>query len=779
MTPSGTLIREPLAARAIGSSALRKEDEPLLRGSARFVDDLHDRTTLHAAILRSTYPHARIRSIDVTAARAAPGVADVVTAGDLPDGGPPIPMRMFRRPGMERFLQRPLAHDRVRYSGEPVAVVVADSRYRAEDALELIEVDYEPLPPVVDPIAAQAPDAPVLHEHAGSNLAAQFEIDHGDWEAAFEGAATVVEASIRCGRHGAVPMETRGLLAALEPGGERLVLQGAAKIVHVNRRILARLLQWPEERIRFVEPNVGGGFGARGEFYPEDYLIPWCAIRLGLPVAWTEDREEHLRSTNHSRDHHDRIAIALDEDARFLALRAEITMDTGAYIRTHGSVVPGMSAGLMPGPYAWPAYRCVVRQVVTNKTPSGTYRAPGRYEATLARERAIDIAAREVGVDPVELRRRNLVRPEQMPWNNGSHTDGHPVVYDSGDYPLLLQRGLERFDLPGARRWAAAAPSGTRRGVGVAFFVEKSGIAAWEYARVALQDGGRAVVFSGSASLGQGVETVLAQVCADTLGVPYEAVTVRHGDTDEVPDGMGSFGSRATSLGGAAVAEAASALRTSILDAAADHLEVAAADLELQAGRIEVRGSPGRGIELAKLLDELRPAAAHAAPVRPPFGEEAYFTTDAMSFPYGVHLAAVEVDVDTGAVRVERYAVAYDVGRAINPKLVEGQIVGGLAQGLGGALLEDFTYDADGQLVAGSFMDYLIPTASEVPRVDVLVTEDAPTPRTPLGAKGAGEGGTAAAGAAIAAAVSDALGVEVTSLPILPEWVHDAAKRSA
>jgi aerobic carbon-monoxide dehydrogenase large subunit len=766
-------------ASTVGRAVLRKEDPALLRGSARFVDDLHGADALEAAVLRSPHAHARIAAIDLSGARALPGVVDVLTAADLPGGGPLIPMRMFERPGMERFLQRPLALDKVRYAGEPIALVVATSRYVAEDALERIAVDYEPLPAVTDAVAALAADAPVLHEDAGSNLAAAFAIEHGDIDAAFAQAHAIVEAEIRCGRHAAVPIETRGLLAEVEPGGGRLVVRGAAKVVHVNRRILARLLDWPEDRIRFVEPAVGGGFGARGELYPEDYLVPFAAVRLGQPVAWTEDREEHLRATNHSREQVDRVAIALDEDGRFLGLRADIVMSTGAYIRTHGCVVPGMSAGMLPGPYAWPAYRCTVRQVVTTKTPCGTYRAPGRYEATLARERVIDMAARRLGLDRVELRRRNLVGPEQMPYANGSEVDGHPVVYDSGDYPRLLERGLESFAWEDMCEWRNAVPDdpARRRGLGLALFVEKSGIAQWEYARMEIDSGGRPVIYSGAASLGQGVETVLAQIGAEALGVPYEAVIVRHGDTDEVPDGMGSFGSRATSLGGAAVAQAAGALRERILALAGEELEVDPGDLVVTAHGVQVRGTPSHGMGFGDLLAAAAPARALARGAEPGLSDEAYFRTEEMSFPYGLHCAAVEVDVGTGAIEVVRYGVAYDVGRAINPALVRGQLVGGFAQGLGGAFLEELAYDDTGQLVAGSFMDYLLPTASEVPAVRVLITEDAPTPRTPLGAKGAGEGGTTAAGAALAGAVSDALGVEVTSLPITPEWVVAAGRR--
>jgi aerobic carbon-monoxide dehydrogenase large subunit len=743
----------------IGRSEVRLEDRRLLTGDSAFVDDRDTPGTLHAALLRSSFAHAELGAIDAAAALALEGVVDVVTAEDVPTEAL-IPMRMYERPGMERFLQPPLARGHVRYSGEPVAVVLAESRYLAEDGAELIEVDYEPLEVATDAEAALVEGASPLFAAAGTNLAAEVEISSGDVEAAFATATEVVSERIAVHRHAAVPIETRGLAATVDRRG-RLEVWGAAKIVHVNRRILAALLGWPEDRIRMIEPDVGGGFGARGEFYPEDYLVPLCALRTGRPVKWIEDREEHLRSTNHSREQVHDIELALGDDGEFLGLRDRFIFNTGAYVRTHGVVVPNMTAALLPGPYRFGAYRCSFRHVVTNKTPAGTYRAPGRYEANLVRERLIDIAAHRLGADPLELRRRNLIEPEAMPFRTGTDTDGHPVAYDSGDYPLLMDRCLERFSPSemGAWRKAEARP-GHRRGLGYALFVEKSGIARWDYARVELDVDGRAVIHAGSASLGQGVETVLAQIAAEGLGVSYEQIArVRHGDTDDVPEGMGSFGSRATMIAGSAVMRAAQALRGRILDAAAEKLEAAAGDLVIIDGRVSVRGSDSRGVSLGELAGQRR------------LSEEARFDSEDMSFPYGLHCVAVEIDTATGEVDIERYVIAYDVGRAVNPVLVEGQVVGGAAQGLGGALLEELSYDGEGQLTAGSFMDYLLPTAGEVPRVEVVLTEDAPTPLTPLGAKGAGEGGTAAAGAALANAVADALDAEVAELPLTPERV--------
>jgi carbon-monoxide dehydrogenase large subunit len=746
--------------RVFGHSVHRKEDRPLLTGTGRFGDDVNRAGALHASVLRSPHAHARIAGIDVSAARGAAGVVDVVTAADL-GAEVRIPMRMWSLPGMERLLQGPLASDVVRYTGEPVAVVVAESAYAAEDALDAIAVDYEVLAPVLDAERALDEGATILHPEAGTNLAAGFTVEHGDLDAVFAEADLVVEERLVCGRHGAVPLEPRALLAEVEDESGRLVVWGVAKVVHTNRRMLAGLLGLEEERIRFVELEVGGGFGGRGEFYPEDFLIPFCALRLGRPVAWVEDRAENLRALNHSREQLHDIAIALRADGTLLGLRDRFFFNTGAYVRTHGTVVPGMTAGLLPGPYRWQAYRSVANLVVTNKTPAGTYRAPGRYEANFVRERIIDIAARRLGRDPADLRRQNLVAAAEMPYKVGTHTDGHPVVFDSGDYPLLLQDGLDRFRYDEMLAWRRAEPEpGRRRGIGIGFFVEKSGIARWEYARVSIAADGGTLVDVGSASVGQGVRTVLAQVCAESLNVDYDDVTVRHGDTDIVPIGMGSFGSRASMLGGSAVAAAAEALRVRLIDSAAERLEVSADDLEVGGGRVTVRGSPGAAVSFADL------AAAD-----PDLSEESTFDSPDMSFPYGLHCVALEVDLETGAVDVNRYMVAYDVGRAINPQLVEGQIVGGVAQGIGGALLEEFAYDESGQLVSGSFMDYLLPTAAESPVVDALVTENAPTPLSPLGVKGAGEGGTAAVGAAVANAVSDALGAEALELPLTPERV--------
>ena len=568
-------VAAPEDVMGIGVSPLRKEDLPLLTGVGCFIGDFKRPGMVHAMVVRSPIAHAQITSIDKAAALAGPGVIDVFVAADLPDQDLRIPMRQFRVPGSELFLQPPLAADAVRYAGEPVAVVIAESRYLAEDAAELLEVGYEPLTPVLDGDLAVAPDAPLLHPQAGSNVSGEIVIDQGHVDEAFATADLVVEEVFRIQRHAAVPLETRGLLAEFDEDTQTLTVWGAAKIPHVNKGILARLLGWEDEdRVRLVELHVGGGFGARGEFYPEDYLIPICALRTGRPVAWIEDRQENLQATNHSREQVHRVAVAVRADGRLLALKDEFINNTGAYVRTHGMTVPAMSAAMLLGPYDWPAYRCHARSVVTNKTPAGTYRSPGRYEANFVRERLLDMIAGRLNRDPIDLRRQNLIDEDSFPYAVGTSYDGHPVIYDSGKYELLLDKCLETFDYEGMLRWRSEPTADPiRRGVGVGYFVEKAGPAVKEYARVEVGSAGEVTVFSGSASVGQGVETTLAQVCASHLGIPYDQISVRHGDTAVIPEGMGAFGSRAAMLGGAAVMIASAEVRSRVFEAASDELE--------------------------------------------------------------------------------------------------------------------------------------------------------------------------------------------------------------
>jgi carbon-monoxide dehydrogenase large subunit len=759
----------------VGRSETRREDRRLLVGAGRFVDDVDRPDQLWMRVVRSSVAHARLASIDVRGARALPGVELAATAADLGEV-PSIPVRTGAEGDLDPFLQPVLATERARYVGEPVAVVLAADAYVAEDAAELVEVSYEDLPEVVDARAALAADAPTLREGHG-NEAATLQMGFGDAEEAFAASARRVSVELRVGRHSGVPLEARGLVAEPDVGERCLTIWGATKVSHFNRKLLARLLGLPLRRIHMRSSDAGGGFGVRGEFYPEDFLVPYLARLTGRPVKWIEDRAEHLVATNHSREQVHHIEGAFAADGRLLALRDELWHDNGAYIRTHGVIVAELSLAMLPGPYRVPAYEARAHVVLTNKTPCGTYRGPGRFESTFARERLLDRAAHELGMDPVELRRINLLSPEELPHERRLSTLGTEVVLDAGRYGELLDQAL------GASRYAEwtreaerLRSEGRHVGTGLAYFLEKSGLGPYETAGVEVDTNGSVRVLSGGASLGQGIETVLAQIVASQLGVAPTDVEVVHGDTDLVPDGVGSWASRSTVVGGNAALLAARATAEMARRRASMLLETSVEDLQLRQGRVAVVGSPERSVSLGELADGMSAPTAD--------GEESglaarrTFRVQEMTYPYGVHLAQVEVDPETGGVEVRRYFIAYEVGRAVNPMLVRGQLVGGAAQGVGGALFEEFRYDDSGQPLCATFIDYLMPTAHETPDMDVLIREDAPSPGNPLGVKGAGEGGAVAAGAALASAVDDALRRPgaVVATPMRPETVHALAR---
>ena len=758
----------------IGARIRRKEDRRLLTGRGKFAADVRLPDMLSAVIFRSPHAHARIRSLDLDAARRVSGVVAAWGAADLADVGR-IPMRMSPRAEVVQCLQRPIAIDKVRYVGEPMAVILATDRYRAEDALETVAVEFEELRPVTNAVEALAPGAPIIHEGFGRNLAERIVMNRGDAQRALGQAAVRVAHRFQVQRHTGVPMETRGLLAQYDVGTGVLTMWGPTKVPHHNRSVLARLLGIPDSRVHFLPTDVGGGFGVRGEFYPEDFLIPWAAIRVGRPVQWVEDRREHFVATNHSREQWHDVEIGATRDGKIVALDDRIHADMGAYIRTHGVVVPDRTAAMLPGPYRIEHYHAEVSCVFTNKTPAGTYRAPGRYEGTVVREQIVDLLARTLGMDPADVRRRNFVSPEEMPYDVGATVDSEPVVYDSGDFRSAFEATLKLGEYEALRvEQAEARRRGRLFGVGIGCVVEKSGTGPWEFARVELAGAGTPTVYTGLAVLGQGLETTLSQICAQALGVRPEDVTVVHGDTTRVAHGIGTFGSRGIVVGGNAVFEAARRLRDKIVALAAEQLEASPADLVVEDSRVFARGVRDRALTFRDLA---RVAAAPRGPATEELGlsATAFFEAPKRPYPYGSHLAAVEVDAETGRVHVVRYAIAYDVGRIVNPSIVEGQIVGGLAQGLGGALLEELAYDAGGQLVTTTFMDYLLPTIMEMPaRLDVRVLEEAPSPLNPLGVKGAGEGGCTGAGAALANAVADALaplGTTLTRLPLSPDQV--------
>jgi CO/xanthine dehydrogenase Mo-binding subunit len=585
----------------------------------------------------------------------------------------------------------------------------------------------------------------------------------------------VVALELAIGRHSGVPMETRGAVARLHRG--ILELHGAAKVPHWNRDSLARMLGLPPSAVHLHEGHVGGGFGIRGELYPEDVLICLGALRLNRPVKWIEDRREHLFAANHSRQQRFRVRAAVDHDGRLLGIDGEFFHDQGAYVRTHAATVPDLTAAMLPGPYRMDAYRMVGRIRLTNKTPCGTYRAPGRYESTFVRERLMDAVAARLAIDPIAVRRRNLIAASAMPFARDFDTLGTELTYDSGDYAGLLDKALdvacwqklrEQID----RRQAA----GEAVGAGLAMFVEKSGLGPFDGVRVTVDDTGAVEVITGAASVGQGMETVIAQICADTLGVDYRQVRVVHGQTDRIDFGMGAFASRVTVMTGEATRLAATRLRDKAIAAAASLLQSRPEALAVIDGKVVRKSAPsGPTVGLGDVARALAPASKLLSEATPGLTAEGWVEQRHMAYPYGVHIAVVRVDRDTGAVVVERYLVAYDIGRAVNPMLIEGQIAGGVAQGLGGALFEEFLYDPRGEPLSVTFTDYLLPTARDIPRIETLISEDAPSPLNPLGLKGAGEGGTNPVGAALAAAIDDALGLPgtVTRLPVTPQRLRE------
>jgi carbon-monoxide dehydrogenase large subunit len=760
------------AGTYVGQSVLRVEDPRLLTGRGLYAADFDRPGQLHAHVVRSDVAHGRLLGIDTSEAASRPGVVRIITARDLPEVD--IPIRLFPTENAERALQPALARDTVRFVGEAVAVVVATHPYLAEDAADAVQLDIEPLEPVLSGVSAAAADSPLLFPDIGTNALEPVHVAHHgeELDALFASAAVVVSERFHVQRHGAVPMETRCLLAEQDAEGE-LTVWGAAKVKHFNRKILADLLGREEQTIRCIEGEVGGGFGARGEFYPEDFLIPWLAVELGRPVKWVEDRREDLLALNHSREQDWEISYAAAADGTLIAFRAKALFNQGAYVRTHGSVLlPELMLNHTPGPYRWRAYEIEATSVLSNKTPAGTYRGPGQYEPTFVRERMVDLVARELGMDPLELRRRNIVTPADMPYDTGLRDvdTGKAVLYDDGDFPRVFEALLERADYDGlAREVETRRAAGECVGLSATAFIEMGNPGVFEQARVVAEPDGTFVAHVGVASVGQGVQTVLSQIAADLLRVPIERVRVSYHDTKIVPEGQGAFSSRSTVYGGYAIAGAVRDLEEKACRAAAERLEIGEADLELApGGNVRPRGTRRRGIPAGELGVE---------------GFYRYQPEGGSHTLMGANVALVAVDRESGGVELERFAIAYEIGRAVNPLTLEGQVVGAAAQGLGGALFEDFAYGPDGQPLATSFIDYALPTAAEVPKFDVLLFELGETSKDdPLkGVKGGGEGGIIAIAATVSNAVADALGPDaerLTALPISPERVQRAARGS-
>jgi carbon-monoxide dehydrogenase large subunit len=743
----------------IGAPMERREDLRFLRGRGEYVDDVAMPGLLYAVILRSSVAHGRLVSIDASAALKVPGVHSVITGADMPGGPPIIPMRLQPLPEFKPFEQPVIAHEKVRYVGEPIAVLLATSAAIGEDALEAIAVEIEDLPPVADWQTA-AKNQSVLFEKPGTNRSLVFQARKGEADAAFANAPYVRREYFRTGRHYGLTMEPRGVMATWDDATAKLTIYGAAKVPFFNRRILSAQIGLPVEQIEMIENDVGGGYGARGEFYPEDFLIPFAARHVKRPVKWIEDRRENLMAMNHAREEECDLEVACARDGTILAIRGEVHTDMGAYMRTNGAVGARNVSQFMAGPYRVPHVKIDSSLWMTNKTPVGTYRGPGRFEANFFFERMIDMIAADLGIDRIELRRKNLIKSVEQPYPiaHVQPTDAKDE-YDSGEYSETLDRALQEIDWPKLEKLQGKLIDGKYHGLGVVCFIEGGAAGPKESARIEVNKDGTLSVYMGTSSVGQGVETVFAQIAADALEVPIERIhQVYHGSTAYVSDGYGAYHSRSTVMGGSAVLDATNNFMATLRQAAGKRMGCAESNVTLDVDKVN-----GGGRSMA--LKEFAGLTAEGA-----------FLNKKHTYSYGAHVAHITVDAKLGRIEIVDYVVVQDVGRAVNPLTVRGQVLGSLVQGLGGAVLEDLKYDENGQFLTGSLADYLLPTATDFPNLRCVVLDDYPSPINPLGAKGAGEGGIIAAGGCMSNAVANALqslGAEPRQLPLSPTYIWE------
>ena len=740
----------------VGSPVKRLEDLRLLPGRGRFVDDIKRRDMLHAAILRSPLAHGHIKSMDIAAAQAMPGVHAVITTADLGDEIPCVPLRLMPMAELGSFAQPVMARSKVRYVGEALAMVLADNPAIAEDALAAIGVEIEQLAAVSNRHDAVAGKS-LLFEERGSNKAITYTASKGEIDAAFASADYVRREQFATQRHLALPMESRGILAEWDSAAELLTVHGAAKVPFANRKILASMIGLPEASIEMIENDVGGGFGARGEFFAEDFLIPFAARHAGRPVKWIEDRREHLLTTGHAREMDCDIEIACAGDGTILGLRGEVWVDAGAYYRTNGTISPRNVAQFMSGPYRIPNIDLKSHVMMTNKAPIGTYRGPGRFETDFFRERFFDIAARDLGIDPVDFRRLNLVSEAEMPY---PLADIQPVPVeeelDSGDNLMILDRCLEKFGWTEKEKLRGQLIDGLYHGVAVGCFVEGGAAGPRENAKLVLGVDGTVAVYVGSTAVGQGVLTALTQIAADALELPMERIRLFHGSTAYVSEGFGSYHSRSTVMGGSAILLAVEKLRSHIRAAAAKRFGCAVKSMEIVDGL--VIAVTGESVTLGDLAGDVSEV-------------EETFHNHKHTYAYGSAAAHVTVDPDTGQVDLIDLLLVEDAGRIVNPLTLKGQAIGGIVQGLGGAFLEHIVYDDDAQVLSATMAEYLVPSAPDFPNIRAIMLEEKPSPINPLGIKGAGEGGVLPMGGLMANAVASALtslAVEPKALPLSP-----------
>ncbi|PYM25553.1 MAG: xanthine dehydrogenase [Candidatus Rokuibacteriota bacterium] len=759
----------------IGVSAKRKEDLRLLTGRGRYVDDIRLPGLLHAAVVRSPHAHARIVGVDKRAALKCAGVVAILTVADAAELGAGVPP-LIHEPGWPAYTHPVMARERVRHVGEAVAVVVADDPYRAADGAEAVRVQYEPLPVAATP---NARGRGRVHDGWADNNLRPNEASVGDVARGFAEAEVIVEARVVYPRVTGVPIEGRAVLAAPDAESGRLTVWSSTQVPFNVRAAVASALDVAEDSVRVVAPDVGGGFGIKGHVYPEDVMIPAVARRLGRPVKWVETRREHFLTASGDRDQAHTARVGVRRDGTLMAIETTFTRDHGAF-PTLGGAMTANTINHLVGPYRVPHYRAHGDNVVTHKTFAAAYRGAGRPEAALVLDRLLDGAARRLGMDPADLRRRNLVRREQMPFATGlSYRDGVAITYDPADYVAAFDALLERLDWKGWRKEQAARRGSTRPiGLGVSAYVEGTGIGPFEGADVSVDPGGVVFVDVGVGAQGQAHETTLAQIAAGELGVPLERVIVRGGDTDRVGFGMGTIASRVAAVAGPAVARSSRDVARKVRLVAAEMFECAPEDVIVAGGEVHVAGAPDRRLPLGRVARAAVRSKALVETGRPGLGSCVFFYPSTVTWAFGAQAAAVEVDVETGALRVLKHVVVHDPGRAINPMVVEGQVHGGTAQGLGSAVLEEIVHDGEGQLLTGSLMDYALPRAADFPALDVVHVEF-PSAVNELGIKGVGESGVIAPGAMIAGAVDDALreyGVTIERLPVTPARVFEALR---
>jgi carbon-monoxide dehydrogenase large subunit len=776
----------------IGRSIKPDKSSRFLTGDGVYVADIQLPNMLHAALLRSVHAHARIRAIDATHALGLDSIVGVWTGQDIQSRIAAFPESFEIHParwleGVRPVLKGPrptaLAQGKVHYVGEPVAAAVAENRQRAEDAVDEIVVHYEILPAVVDPEKALEPGATLVHEDFEDNVVFSFQVRKGNIDHAMGNAPHTLRDRFRHHRYCAAPLECRGVVAWLEPKTNILTVWSSTQMPHLVRRQIAAQLQLPEDRVRVIAPDIGGGFGPKVFVYPEEILIPFLALQLGRPVKWIEDRKEHFISTAHGRDQVHDVEIGFDDAGRILGLRDRFLLDNGAY-NPMGLTDAYNTAAHLQGPYKIPTLSISGTCVSTNKVPNAPYRGAGRPEAVFVMERLIDRIAAHLALDPAEARRRNFVEPEEMPYEAGIlYRDGEPIRYDSGDYPQTLARALDAADYQALRQTQLEERRrGRYLGIGIGCYVEGTGVGSFEGAKVRIDSSGRLVIATGATGHGQGHETIFAQIAADLWGLNLDEVSLVEGDTSSIEFGCGTFGSRSTVNVGAALVEASERLKEKVLQLAAHLLEANRDDLEIGGGKVFVRGLAQRSVSFRELARAAVPGWASKLPpgLTPGLEETFYFVPATVTWANAAHVAVIEVDTQTGAIKLLDYVVAHDAGKLINPLLVDGQIHGGVAQGIGAALYEEIAYDHNGQLLTGNFMDYLLPGALEVPRIKTVHLESL-SPRNPLGIKGLGEGGAIAPPAAIANALADALSpfaAQVDEIPLTPNRVLQLVARA-